>query len=750
MSAKFKWSVALVCPGEEEVALLSELAHRSDTRVIGLIDPDGQSLGAGLAEILRLPVFPDLESLPSGEALYLIHPTMNDLVAPFVDAASEFGLEPMTARNFRGLLLRSVLTDNPAPRTEKPRVNHDFLETETAAIHRNLSRLEEALDREALLRWLLGLATRAAGAGSGSIMLFDESAEQLYLAMAYGLSETTMHLTRVRLGEGIAGRVAVSRKAEVITDNRHPGSRRDRSQIRSAICAPITWDGRLLGVLNLSTTQGEDSLADNAMDIVESLTHRFGLILDRFLRMQAVHESEKFRRLEEDFTRDTGSPQNLASTLIYWAEDLANLAEADSVDLSLLTADGDLLVADSEDIRYESPPDPRKEEVLSTGNPLVLRPDPEGEPDGQPDATVFILPVGKPPCRALVTLTFYSAVLAHRFHTISRDVLYLVQRHLAHFLEKTANADQLDRLMTLSAALSDLALGGSGNQDQDRERILAAVCGLTGGGKACVLLDEETVLGPSLGPSSAALIKEANRLLDQAPQRGWSTSILTMDGPAEQGDPRRSLLVVPARPGKGHPGLMVVDKRRLNPLDGSSFTEFDALFARRLAPLLTREPGQTLEDLGPDFAEQVVSVLDQPAPGSRFDQAGIPPLPATELEPYLRSEMDRCDRYHTRMGLVGFRMSPPTGPAPDVDKVVAALAEKLRTSDRVGAMNDGTILVLVPEDIQSLPRLQKRVNSLLLQMTGQDDLQVTTAARVYPGGADTPEGLIHSVIQAMS
>ena len=65
-------------------------------------------------------------------------------------------------------------------------------------------------------------------------------------------------------------------------------------------------------------------------------------------------------------------------------------------------------------------------------------------------------------------------------------------------------------------------------------------------------------------------------------------------------------------------------------------------------------------------------------------------------------------------------------------------------------MNDGTILVLVPEDIQSLPRLQKRVNSLLLQMTGQDDLQVTTAARVYPGGADTPEGLIHSVIQAMS
>ena len=34
-------------------------------------------------------------------------------------------------------------------------------------------RIEEALDRESLLRWLLGLATRATGASSGSIMLFD-------------------------------------------------------------------------------------------------------------------------------------------------------------------------------------------------------------------------------------------------------------------------------------------------------------------------------------------------------------------------------------------------------------------------------------------------------------------------------------------------------------------------------------------------------------------------------------------------
>ena len=161
----------------------------------------------------------------------------------------------------------------------------------------------------------------------------------------------------------------------------------------------------------------------------------------------------------------------------------------------------------------------------------------------------------------------------------------------------------------------------------------------------------------------------------------------------------------------------------------------------------TVEPGET-DWYRIEFADQAVSVLEAaPLPPTTMT---IPPLPTTELVPYLRSEMDRCDRYHTRLGLVGFRMTPPTGPAPEVDKVVTALAGKLRTSDRAGAMDDGTILVMVPEDIQSLPRLQKRVTRILQDVTGQEDLQVTTAARVYPGGADTPEALIHGVIQAMS
>lgn len=748
MSDNIKWSVVLACPGEVELALLAELTSRPDTRVVGMVDPEGQSLGAGLAEILGVRLYSDLASLPSREATYLIHPPVNDQVAPLVDEAPAFGLEPITANGFNSLLLKTVLARHPGPRLERPRVNHEFLEMETTAIHRTLSRLEEALDREALLRWLLGLATRATGAGSGSIMLYDEAAGELYVAFAYGLSETTLHRTRVRLGEGIAGRVAATGKTELVTDNRHPGSRRDRLRINSAICAPLTWEGRLVGVLNLSTTEGEGELADNTVELVESLTHRFGLILDRFLRMQSVHEGQKFRRMEEEFTRDTGQPENLVSTLVYWAEDLANLAEADAVELCLLTADGDLLVADSEDVSYLSPPSPLHEEVLTSGNPVVTRPDPAAPGSEQPEPTVFLLPVGRAPCRALMAVTFFSPARAHRFHSLSSEVLYLVNRHLSNFLEKAAAADQLDRLSTLTAALSDLSLGGSGDLEADRERVLAAVCHLTGGRRACLLTAENTARGCQLGPTEELVLAEAHRLLEQALNRGWSSSIWTSEGNGEQDPSRRSLLVVPVRAGVPYPGLLVLDKQRLHPLDGASFTEFDALFARRLAPLLGAESAFLTPDLADSLAEKALSALE-PQPSLREPMA-IPPLPAHDLEPYLRSEMDRCDRYHTRLGLVGFRLTPPTGPAPDLDKVLAELASKLRSSDRVGAQEDGTLLIFVPEDIQSLPQLQKRVTSLLQGITGQPDLLVTSAARIYPGSDDTAAGLIRSVVKAMA
>ena len=386
-----KWPVVLVVPGEDELPLLAELSARRDARIVAVLDPAGNSIGAGLAEIMGLPVISSLSDLPEGSARWLVHPPLNELIAELLDQALDAGLEPILARDFADQVSGPRLAAAPVKASEEDldealsglsraaartgqAADLEFLELETAAIHRTLSRIEEALDREALLRWLLGLATRATGATSGSIMLLDTEADELYVAFAYGLSQNTMHRTRVRLGEAVAGRVARTRQAELVCGPRQPVTDRDRSDLQSAICAPILWDGRVLGVINVCTAEGEPELDRDAMMTLESLTHRFGLILDRFLHIQSSGDRLLLDEIEERFTRDTGLPETLASTLCAWAADVREVSGADEVSLDILTTDGDLFCATPEGTIYQAPPPEIKAEVLSRGRPRVLRP----------------------------------------------------------------------------------------------------------------------------------------------------------------------------------------------------------------------------------------------------------------------------------------------------------------------------------------------------------------------------------------
>ena len=767
-----KWSVVLATPGEDELPLLAELSTRRDARIVAILDPSGMSVGAGLAEVMGLPVIAALSDLAPGAARWLVHPPLNDVVADLVDQATALGLQAVAAHDFADLVSGPRLAAAPgeAPAegldealasldTGAPRRgadgDGDDLELETATIHRTLSRIEEALDREALLRWLLGLATRATGATSGSIMLLDQPSDELYVAFAYGLSESTLHRARVRLGEAVAGRVARSRQAELVRTPQHPGAERDRAELQSAVCAPILWDGRVLGVINVCTAQGETPLDHASLATLESLTHRFGLILDRFLHIQGSGDRALLREMEERFTRDTGTPDTLASTLCAWAADIRDVAGADQASLDVLTADGDLFSATPEGSAYEMPPSPVKAEVLSRGRPRVLRPG-DGQAGGHagggataPEATIFHLPVGRDPLRALLTLTFTSAARAHHFHAVSAEILLLLNRHLAGFLDRAATSDQLDRLTTLAAALSELGVAPLG--PESGERVLSAARRLTGAGEAMLLTGDE-MLGPGPGLAEShdhALRREAARLLNEAGRSGWQTTVLEVEVEGG-GCNTRSLLAVPLGGHDAFPGLVLLDKRRLHPLDGATFTEFDALFARRLLPLLADRLRRR-----PTFdVAETEALADRLAPVAQDLTTTVIAAAATRgaLSAILRREMDRCDRYHTMLGLAAFRPAKGAGAAapPDPAALVAGIERQLRSSDHIGCLEDGTVLVIVPEDIQSLPRLQRRVGEMMRVLAGDPALEVRTAARVYPGGGDTADKLLQAVLAAVS
>jgi len=756
-----KWPVVLVCPGEDELTLLADLSARREVSIVAVIDPEGFSIGASLSEVMGLRVIKDLEELLPGSATYLVHPPLDDTISAIVDRAEEFGLKAVSARDFPKVMAGPNLTDprfQTDPEAKSPfvpglftgksstdRPDFDLLELETAAIHRTLSRIEEALDREGLLRWLLSLATRSTGAGSGSIMLFDRHSDELYVAFAYGLSQHTIHRTRVRLGQGIAGGVAETRKAVFITDNKHPGAKRDRSGISEAICAPIVWEGNLLGVLNISANEGEGRLSGNALGTIESMTHRFAMILHRFLRLQTVRDGELYRYMEDEFTKDTGSPEAVAATLCTWAEDLRKAAGADTASISVLTSDGDLFVAHPGETEYESPPSPEKADVLSSGNPLVLRPGDRADIDPTDilsENSIFVLPVGREPLKALLTVEFSSASKAHHFHSISGEILYLINRHLNDYLERADTADQVDRLTTLASALSELAAGPM--KPGSRDRVLSAACRLTGATKAMLLTTADAASQDKDQQGERSLQDEAVRLLSDTGQGGWHSTVLETRDESGEAGPGRSLLVVPLDPEKPFPGLVLLDKRRLHPLDGACFTEFDALFARRLLPLLAMTTEQGTGQVGNNsLGVNRDGVSTEPGDDVAFSGT------QDALAEILRTEMDRCDRYHTMVGLVAFRINGQETETIPVSALVAEISRRLRSSDHTACLEDGTIMVIVPEDIQSLPRLQKRVTAVLRSLTGNENLAVLSASRVYPGGGDSPAHLINSTLGAL-
>jgi GAF domain-containing protein len=109
-----------------------------------------------------------------------------------------------------------------------------------------------------LLRRIIEIATELFSADAGGIYLFDEGEEKLRLIFRSG-EESPVLNPILRLGEGLAGQVAQTRKPITI---RNYGDWADRSLIvekkatQSFIAIPLTTSTKTLGVLYLSSTAG--------------------------------------------------------------------------------------------------------------------------------------------------------------------------------------------------------------------------------------------------------------------------------------------------------------------------------------------------------------------------------------------------------------------------------------------------------------------------------------------------------------
>ncbi|MCD4784552.1 MAG: GAF domain-containing protein [Candidatus Eremiobacteraeota bacterium] len=136
------------------------------------------------------------------------------------------------------------------------RVNKDlkFAIDELSILYEISNALSSTLNLEELLKLIVRNALNSFDAQVVSLMLLDKENEELSIHFAEGLNEDIIKDTKVRLGDGIAGRVAKTGQPLLLVDMMGIDTVDIDKNTKSAMSVPLKIKNEVIGVLNVSKT----------------------------------------------------------------------------------------------------------------------------------------------------------------------------------------------------------------------------------------------------------------------------------------------------------------------------------------------------------------------------------------------------------------------------------------------------------------------------------------------------------------
>jgi len=169
-----------------------------------------------------------------------------------------------------------------------------------------LSRVSAALsglwDLDAILRVALDNVLNIMNGTLGGILLLDEQTQTLTYRVHQGLSVKYVEEVCVRLGEGIAGRVAQSGKSilleDVSTDQRiaHP-ELISAEGLKALISVPLRAKDKVLGVINIASRTPR-RFTQNDMHLLYAIGDQLGVAVEQARLYERLRRArERYRRL---------------------------------------------------------------------------------------------------------------------------------------------------------------------------------------------------------------------------------------------------------------------------------------------------------------------------------------------------------------------------------------------------------------------------------------------------------------------
>lgn len=745
--------IALLGGGEEELNILSELHRDQDYEIIGIYDRDPRAVAIEIAEIIGVPVYTDLDFIEAFRKAD--HVIVTNRRKQFQDEIDLLLREDVRIMNPSEAATMAVPGDGADGDDKVPWPRH---------LDEALNYINRITDRERLLKWLLEISVRTVRASSGSIMLFSERTGELYIGYAAGLSLEVTRGTRQKLGTGIAGHVAESRTAALVSDRiRSPlyEKGREREDIQSAVSAPLIHEDMLLGVLNVSTDRGERELGRRDLETIDLLASKISPILHQHMRIDGkkVRESEYEIRnaIEKIFRTD----EDFHGRFDMLARALSEILEADTVTIYTATDEGDWLILGGSDQQvHETGSAPRihclggclarsfiqGEEVLLT----EARHEAGLELAGREDSiTSIYIPIVHEDPIGVAALEFSDLDSFERFMKL-KDVLrfqlgFFVQSQLRE-LRQERRLRSLEDLSSLTPFL--MSAGSHEARIKNMPVVLSRIVGASAGSFHLVYEDfsEAEYHGfPAGGEDRERRIAFDERMLETAMEKGRAecTSYMRADtGTYDRTPVYRSVIVFPMRlPGKGTGVYIGYDRVPASPLDPSIFGTHDLELlekaARIVVPMISGEKSERPEPERLSFDELLKTNRELLL--SRMDE-----------------EIERSQRYHHGFIVTIFRVKglkelirkDYQAALELINELSRGVRSQVRKTDYFSWIETDLFAILSLESYGRIEHLERRLMEFITRALEErrlyhvEDFHPVKAFAVFPGKSDTARQLV--------
>jgi putative methionine-R-sulfoxide reductase with GAF domain len=621
-------------------------------------DRTPHAVGLEIAEILGLPRPQTPDDLkPMRQLDYVVVSEPRARFGDELTALAESGAQVLTPSEAITLLCGGVSSPVAAAADRTPGDPYTIEDT--------LSALERLLDRRELLKFLLEVAVKATGSRAGSIMLYSAETKELHIAYATGLSERVVKNTRQKLGEGVAGNVALTKQAQLIhlpSDKSLYARDRERLDIASAISVPLLWGDRLLGVVNVSSAKKDPRHTESDVERLKTLSRRLSRVLYESLKLQDLqmrHRESRFRTTVGEIAEKDISSQEKLSVLCSY---LAELTGADTSEIYLNTAEGDWLVLGGssrlvgrrhERLRYKKGALTR---AFLEKRCIVLTEsvDPSEEPLSPLSSAVYCN-LALRDAGGVLALEFSDRLKLEEFVLTKDSIIAEVSRFVGSELRERTLRRKLAGLGRVSDAAAAL-LGCRSIEDLGGvlARVVADVleCDrvsvrLRSAGQADATRDN--FLEPP-GESDDAWKEEDRKQYERlaTTQKPFALAFLGLEGEVrESPGAHGSLLAVPVWVGtEFHGGIIAYGKRPGDPIEDGVFTPLDQSLVDGLNRLIL----PVLEAIS---ARQP---LGGPTPERTYD--AVLEANRERFVKLCESEITRSNRYHHAFAVILFRMNP--------------------------------------------------------------------------------------------